>query len=178
MSQSAAARGSKHARAQADDASSSAPGDSQSSKRARPHPHPPRTHAPTVRDLITDELAPLANQYWAPGAPALREFEPAIIDNVYTQHLAPVNTKAKEREERKNAGEELEEQEARREEEEEEREQAQIETQRAHRLLLLELSAYLEKSVDTHLALQDKLRIETCRERCLMSYCIVVVCCS
>lgn len=123
----------------------------QQQKRARPS-GPRHAHAPTVRDLITDELAPLANRYWAPGAPALEAFEPQIVDNIYTHHLAPANTKAIEREAREaeraaagDAAEPIDPEAVKQAEDEEEVEQMQIETQRAHRLLLLELSAYLEK---------------------------------
>lgn len=142
-------------------ASASAAASDQQSKRARSHTAKHAHHAPTVRDLITDELAPLANQYWAPGADKLQGFEPAIIDNIYSQHLAPKNSKAQLREEKEaerqaagDAAEPIDEEERRQADEEEEREQAQIEAQRSQRLLLLELSAYLEKSVhEPHRAL-------------------------
>ena len=116
-------------------------GDESAAKRQR---LPPRAsaHTLTVRDLITDTLAPLANQYWAPGAAAHAPFDPQIIESVYAQHLAPTNAKATQRLEREAKGEKQEEG----ADAEEEAEQIQLETQRAQRLLLLELSAYLEKS--------------------------------
>src|SRR4051794_16030130 len=71
-------------------------------KRSRPSrlPRIGGSGAPTVRDLITDTLAPLANAYWAPGAPELQPFDPQIIETIYREHLAPENSKAKERQQR------------------------------------------------------------------------------
>lgn len=112
---------------------------SSSSKRSRSDA-PRRTFGATVTDLIEDELAPLANQYWATSNTSgqVKPFEPTIIDNIYIQHLAPVNT-------RQAARVEADSEVSKADEEDEEREQAQIDTQRAHRLIILELSGYLEK---------------------------------
>jgi len=118
-------------------------------KRAR-LPNRPHTGAPTVRDLITDTLAPLANAYWAPGTGEHAAFDPQIIESIYSKHLAPSNEKTAARmqyEEERKGGQAEEDDELRRLQAEEEAEQTDLEHQRAQRLLLLELSAYLEKSV-------------------------------
>ena len=52
-----------------------------------------RSHRPTVEDVLTHSLTPLAHQYWAPSpSPAVtvtttRVFDPQVIERVYQQEL-------------------------------------------------------------------------------------------
>jgi len=144
--------------------------------RSHPHPHPhppPRSTAPSVRDLLSDALAPIAGKYWAAGAGAgagmggdeaasPAPYDPAIIEQIYTTYLHPINVKQRQRLEKE--AEKAEKQETDEKDSDsksmdesdddgsallkslsaEESEQRRLDTERAQRLLLLEISAYLE----------------------------------
>ena len=47
-----------------------------------------RSHRPTVEDVMSDTLTPLANEYWAPGAKNLKPFDPAVIQDIYKKELS------------------------------------------------------------------------------------------
>eukprot|EP00808_Paulinella_micropora_P027092 g62138.t1 len=49
-----------------------------------------RRGAPTVNDIINDELTPIANQYWAPGLQH-KPYDPAIIQQIYNGKLSEPN---------------------------------------------------------------------------------------
>lgn len=149
------------------------------------HPHPSHTPAssssssstfsssssPTVSDLLTDQLTPLANSYWAPSLAAgnsLLPYDSQIIETIYNQYLVPINKATQQREKieeeekskqsslasHKEEGELKDNREIAHEKwykrqhkkwsDSEEKEQAAIDKTRENRLLLLELSAYLE----------------------------------
>lgn len=46
-----------------------------------------RTFLPTVKDIISDNLTPIANAFWAPGNKDLKPFNPEIIDEIYEKEL-------------------------------------------------------------------------------------------
>ena len=46
-----------------------------------------RQYRPTVKDVLSDSLTPIAQQYWAPGQPRLKPYDPAVIEDIYKREL-------------------------------------------------------------------------------------------